>query len=139
MTSTSIKNEEAMLRQALDAVQKQFPNWTISYELNTTATDLTEVIKHVIKEVAAKFTGYKFSVSKNSYPNTLVLLTIIPADKSETFAYYEDDDTGYVISNDDYYAILDEFENHADIMLLDISVEGFIERERKMQVEFYVK
>jgi hypothetical protein len=135
MTSVEIKNEEMLLRRELSNLQKKFPNWKLFYELNTSVTDLVEVIKSVIKEVKVKFPNYKFSICRNSY-DCLLILKIKPVDKDEDFAYYGGSDYGYVVCNDMYRTITNEFKDHSIINLFDIRVFEYVDNATTMELAF---
>ena len=96
---------------------------------------MTSVIKNVIKEMKVKFPNYKFIIKKDSY-NSLLILDIKSLDKDEEFAYYGGNDCGYVVCNDMYRTITNEFKNHSDIRLFDIRVFEYIENSKTMQLEF---
>ena len=66
----------------------------------------------------------------------MLILNIKPVDKDEDFAYYGGSNCGYIVCNDMYRTIINEFENHADIGLFDIRVFDFIENSKTMQLEF---
>lgn len=135
MTAAIIKKQEIELNNELAKLAAKFPSWNLFYEFNDSVTDLTTTIKSVIKEMKLKFPNYKFSVCRNSY-NSLLLLNITPVDKDEEFAYYGGDNCGYIVCNDMYKTIADEFENHDDISLFGIRVFEYIENARTMQLEF---
>ena len=135
MTSVMIKTEEQSLRQELSKLAAKFPNWSLFYEFNSSVTDYVEVIKNVIKEMKVKFPNYKFIIKKDSY-NSLLILDIKPVDKTEEFAYYGGSSCGYIVCNDMYRTITNEFKNHSDITLFDIRVFEYIENSKTMQLEF---
>jgi hypothetical protein len=135
MTSVQIKKQETLIQQELALLQQKFPNWIFGYELDEAATDLVDVIKSVIKEIKIKFPNYKFSICKESY-NSLLILKIRPVDKDEEFAYYGGNDCGYIVFNDMYRTITNEFKNHSDITLFDIRVFEYIDNSRTMELEF---
>ena len=135
MNSKDVKREEALIEQELAKLAAKFPNWSFGYELNETVTNAVDVVKDVIKEIKLKYPNYKFSICKNSY-NSLLLLNITPVDKTEEFAYFGGNSVGYIVSNDMYRTITNEFKNHSDIRLLDIRVFEYIENSRTMQLEF---
>ena len=135
MTSAQIKQQETLIQQELAILQQKFPNWNFGYELDEAVTDLIDVVKAVIKEMKVKFPNYKFSICKDSY-NSLLILNIKPVDKEEEFAYYGGNNCGYIVCNDMYRTITNEFKNHSDIMLFDIRVFEYIENSKTMQLEF---
>ena len=135
MTVTAIKKQEIELNNELAKLAAKFPSWNLFYELNDSVTDLTSVIKSAIKEMKLKFPNYKFSICRNSY-SSLLLLNIKPVDKDEEFAYYGGSNCGYIVCNDMYRTIINEFKNHADISLFDIRVFDYIENAKTMQLEF---
>ena len=135
MTTTMVKKEETLIAQELAKLAAKFPNWNFGYELNTVATDLVDTVKNVVKEMKIKFPNYKFSVCKNSY-DCLLIVNIKPVDKEEEFAYYGGSSCGYIVCNDMYRTITNEFKNHADIKLLDIRVHNYIENAKTMQLAF---
>jgi hypothetical protein len=135
MTAAIIKKQEIELNNELAKLAAKFPSWNLFYEFNDSVTDLTTTIKSVIKEMKLKFPNYKFSVCRNSY-NSLLLLNITPVDKDEEFAYYGGNNCGYIVCNDMYKTITDEFKNHDDISLFGIRVFEYIENARTMQLEF---
>ena len=93
---------------------------------------MTSVIKNVIKEMKIKYPNYKFSVCRNSY-SCLLILNI---QSTEDFAYYDSDDYGYVVCNQMYRTLHNEFKNHPDIINNGIRVMDFIQRPKVMQLEF---
>lgn len=135
MTATMIKKQEIELNNELAKLAAKFPSWNLFYELNDSVTDLTEVVKSAVKEIKAKFPNYKFSICRNSY-NSLLILNIKPVDKDEDFAYYGGSNCGYIVCNDMYRTIINEFKNHTDISLFDIRVFDYIENAKTMQLEF---
>lgn len=135
MTAAEIKTEETKLQQALAQLQQQFPNWILSYEFNDSISNPVDVIKDVINEIKSKFPNYKFTINKDSY-SCLLILNITPVDKSETFAYFGGNDCGYIVDNNMYRTIHNEFANHSDLTLLDIRVFAYVENSRTMQLEF---
>lgn len=135
MTSTQIKNQEKLIQQELTLLQQKFPNWNFGYELNEAVTDLVDVIKTVVKEMKIKFPNYKFIIKKDSY-NSLLILDIKPVDKTEEFAYYGGNSCGYIVWNEMYRTITNEFKNHSDITLFDIKVFDFVVNSKTMELEF---
>ena len=135
MTSTQIKRQETSLQQELSNLKSKFPDWNFYYELDTTVSDSVSVVKEVIKQVKAKFPNYKFSICRDSC-SCLVILKIKPVDKTEEFAYYGGDCCGYIVSNDNYRLITNEFKNNSDLNLFDIRVFDYIENSRTMELEF---
>lgn len=135
MTATTIKKQEIELNNELAKLAAKFPSWNLFYEFNDSVTDLTEVVKTTVKEMKLKFPSYKFSICRNSY-NSLLILNIKPIDKEEEFAYYGGDSCGYIVCNNMYKTITDEFKAHADISLFGIRVFNYIENARTMQLEF---
>ena len=135
MTSVMIKTEEMSLRNELSKLAAKFPNWNLSYEFNNSVTDYVEVVKNVIKEMKVKFPTYKFIIKKDSY-NSLLILDIKSLDKDEEFAYYGGSSCGYIVCNNMYRTIPNEFKNHSDIKLFDIRVFEYIENSKTMQLEF---
>ena len=135
MTSAIIKKQEIELNNELAKLAAKFPSWNLFYELNDSVKDLTEVVKSAIKEIKAKYPEYKFSICRNSY-SSLLILNIKPVDKEEEFAYYGGDSCGYIVCNNMYKTIIDEFKNHADIKLFGIRVFDYIENAKTMQLEF---
>ncbi len=135
MTSTKIKKQETSLQQELSNLKSKFPDWNFYYELDTTVSDSVSVVKEVIKQVKSKFPNYKFSICRDSY-NSLVILKIKPVDKTEEFAYYSGDKYGYIVNNDKYRTITNEFKNNSDLKLFDIRVFEYIENSKTMELEF---
>jgi hypothetical protein len=135
MTSAQIKKQETLIQQELALLQQKFPNWNFGYELDEAVTDLVDVIKSVIKEIKIKFPNYKFSICKESY-NSLLILRLRPVDKDEEFAYYGGNDCGYVVCNNMYRTITNEFKNHSDLKLFDIRVFEYIINSKTMELEF---
>ena len=135
MTFATIKTDEMNLRNELSKLAAKFPNWNLSYEFNASISNPVDVIKNVINEIKIKFPNYKFSICKDSY-NSLLILNIKPVDKDETFAYYGGSSCGYIVDNDMYRTIHNEFKNHSDLTLFDIRVFDFIENSKTMQLEF---
>ncbi len=135
MTSTQIKRQETLLQQELLNLKSKFPDWNFYYELETTPSDSVSVVKEVIKQVKSKFPNYKFSICRDSC-NSLVILKIKPIDKTEEFAYCGGDSCGYIVDNDNYIIITNEFKNNSDLKLLDIRVFDYIENSRTMELEF---
>ena len=135
MTSTQIKRQETSLQQELSNLKSKFPDWNFYYELDTTVSDSVSVVKEVIKQVKSKFPNYKFSICRDSY-SCLVILRIKPIDKTEEFAYYGGDCCGYLVSNDNYRLITNEFKNNSDLNLFDIRVFDYIENSKTMELEF---
>jgi hypothetical protein len=135
MTSTMIKKQETSLQQELSNLKSKFPDWNFYYELDTTASDSVSVVKEVIKQVKAKFPNYKFSICRDSY-SCLVILRIKPVDKTEEFAYYGGDSCGYIVCNNMYRTITNEFKNNSDLKLFDIRVFEYIENSKTMELEF---
>lgn len=135
MTATTIKKQEIELNNELAKLAAKFPSWNLFYEFNDKVTDLTSTIKSVIKEMKLKFPNYKFSICKNSY-SSLLILNIKPVDKDEEFAYYGGDSCGYIVCNDMYNTITNEFKTHDDIRLFGIRVFSYIENAKTMQLEF---
>ena len=135
MTANEVKAQELALNQELALIQKKFPNWNLFYEFNDSISDPVETVKAVVKEMKLKYPDYKFSICKNSY-GYLLLLNIKPVDKSEDFAYYGGDSCGYVVCNDMYKTLSNEFKQHQDITLFGIRVENYIENSKTMQLAF---
>jgi hypothetical protein len=135
MTATTIKKQELELNNELAKLAAKFPSWNLFYEFNDSVTDLTEVVKSVIKEMKLKFPEYKFSICRNSY-SYLLILNIKPVDKEEEFAYYGGDSCGYIVCNDMYKTIINEFKNHDDIKLFGVRVFDYIENAKTMQLGF---
>jgi hypothetical protein len=135
MTSTMIKKQETTLQQELSNLKSKFPDWNFYYELDTTASDSVSVVKEVIKQVKAKFPNYKFSICRDSC-SCLVILKIKPVDKTEEFAYYGGDSCGYIVCNNMYRTITNEFKNNSDLKLFDIRVFEYIENSKTMELEF---
>lgn len=135
MTSTKIKKQETSLQQELLNLKSKFPDWNFYYELETTISDSVSVVKNVIKQIKAKFSNYKFSICRDSC-NSLVILKIKPVDKTEEFAYYSGDKYGYIVNNDKYRTITNEFKNNSDLKLFDIRVFEYIENSKTMELEF---
>lgn len=135
MTSTQIKRQETSLQQELSNLKSKFPDWNFYYELDTTVSDSVSVVKEVIKQVKSNFPNYKFSICRDSC-SCLVILRIKPIDKTEEFAYYGGDCCGYIVSNDNYRLITNEFKNNSDLNLFDIRVFDYIENSRTMELEF---
>jgi hypothetical protein len=135
MTSTKIKNQETLLQQELSNLKSKFPDWNFYYELETTPSDSVSVVKEVIKQVKSKFPNYKFSICRDSC-SCLVILKIKPVDKTEEFAYYSGDKYGYIVNNDKYRIITNEFKNNSDLKLFDIRVFEYIENSKTMELEF---
>ncbi len=135
MTATAIKKQELELNNELAKLAAKFPSWNLFYEFNDSVTDLTEVIKSAIKEMKLKFPEYKFSICRNSY-SYLLILNIKPVDKEEEFAYYGGDSCGYIVCNDMYKTITNEFKNHDDIKLFGVRVFNYIENAKTMQLGF---
>jgi acyl-CoA synthetase (AMP-forming)/AMP-acid ligase II len=135
MTSTQIKRQETLLQQEFLNLKSKFPDWNFYYELDTVVSDAASVVKEVIKQVKAKFPNYKFSICRDSC-SCLVILRIKPIDKTEEFAYYGGDCCGYIVSNDNYRLITNEFKNNSDLNLLDIRVFEYIENSKTMELEF---
>ena len=135
MTATEVKAQEFALNQELALIQKKFPNWNLFYEFNDSISDPAETVKAVVKEMKLKYPNYKFSICKNSY-GCLLLLNIKPVDKSEDFAYYGGDSCGYIVCNDMYKTLCNEFKQHQDITLFGIRVEDYIENSKTMQLAF---
>ena len=138
MTAATIKKQELELNNELAKLAAKFPSWNLSYEFNDNITDLVAVVKSAIKELKAKFPNYKFSICRNSC-SCLLILNIKPVDKDEEFAYYGGDSCGYIVCNDMYRTIANEFKNHADISLFGIRVFEYIENAKTMQLEFKEK
>ena len=135
MTSTKIKKQETLLNQELLKLKSKFPDWNFYYELNATASDAVSLVKDVIKQVKSKFSNYKFSICRDSC-GSLVILKIKPVDKTEDFAYYSGDNCGYIVCNDMYRKIINEFKNNSDLKLFDIRVFEYIENSKTMELEF---
>jgi hypothetical protein len=135
MTANEVKAQELALNQELALIQKKFPNWNLFYEFNDSISDPAETVKAVVKEMKLKYPDYKFSICKNSY-GCLLLLNIKSVDKSEDFAYYGGNSCGYIVCNDMYKTLSNEFKNHADITLFGIRVETYIENSKTMQLAF---
>ena len=83
----------------------------------------------------SKFSNYKFSICRDSC-SSLVILKIKPIDKTEEFAYYGGDSCGYIVCNDNYRIITNEFKNNSDLKLFDIRVFEYIDNSRTMELEF---
>lgn len=135
MTVTTAKAQELELNNELAKLAAKFPSWKLFYEFDDSVVDLVEVVKSAIKEIKAKFPNYKFSICRNSY-SCLLILNIKPVDKDEDFAYYGGSNCGYIVCNDMYRTIINEFKNHADIGLFDIRVFDFIKNSKTLQLEF---
>jgi hypothetical protein len=135
MTSTTIKNQETELNQELLKLKSKFPDWNFYYELETTPSDSVSIVKEVIKQIKSKFSNYKFSICRDSC-SSLVILRIKPIDKTEDFAYYGGDSCGYIVSNNMYRTITNEFKNNSDLKLFDIRVFEYIENSKTMELEF---
>ena len=135
MTSTMIKKQETLLQKELSNLKSKFPDWNFYYELDTTPSDTVSVVKEVIKQIKAKFSNYKFSICRDSC-SCLVILKIKPVDKTEDFAYYGGDSCGYIVCNDNYRIITNEFKNNSDLKLFDIRVFEYIENSKTMELEF---
>lgn len=135
MTSTMIKKQETLLQQELLKLKSKFPSWELYYELTEKVTDSVSVVKEVIKQIKSKFPNYKFSICRDSC-NSLVILKIKPVDKTEDFAYYGGDSCGYIVCNNMYRTIVDEFKNNSDLKLFDIRVFEYIENSKTMELEF---
>lgn len=135
MTSTMIKKQETSLQKELLNLKSKFPDWNFYYELETTPSDTVSVVKEVIKQVKSKFSNYKFSICRDSC-SSLVILKIKPIDKTEEFAYYGGDSCGYIVCNDNYRIITNEFKNNSDLKLFDIRVFEYIDNSRTMELEF---
>jgi hypothetical protein len=135
MTTTKIKEQDTALNKELLKLKSKFPDWNFYYELDTTPTDSVSIVKEVIKQVKAKFSNYKFSICRDSC-SSLVILKIKPVDKTEEFAYYGGDSCGYIVDNDNYRIITNEFKNNSDLKLFDIRVFEYIENSKTMELEF---
>jgi hypothetical protein len=135
MTATQIKTQEKLIQQELEILKQKFPGWNFRYEVNEAVTDLVDVVKTVVKEMKIKFPNYKFIIKKDSY-NSLLILDIKPVDKTEEFAYYGGNSCGYVVWNEMYRTIVNEFKNHSDITLFDIRVFDFVVNSKTMELEF---
>lgn len=135
MTSTIIKTQETELINELKELSQKFPNWKLFYEFNDSITNPVEVVKSVIKEMKTKFPNYKFSISRNSY-NSLLILNIKPVDKDETFSYFGGSSCGYIVCNNMYRTIINEFKNNNDIKLFDIRVFDYCINSKTLQLEF---
>ena len=135
MTSTMIKKQETSLQKELLNLKSKFPDWNFYYELETTPSDTVSVVKEVIKQVKSKFPNYKFSICRDSC-SCLVILKIKPVDKTEEFAYYGGDSCGYIVCNDNYRIITNEFKNNSDLKLFDIRVFEYIDNSKTMELEF---
>lgn len=96
---------------------------------------MTSVIKTVIKEMKVKYPNYKFVVKRNSY-TCLLILDIKPVDKTEEFAYYGGDGCGYIVCNEMYRQISNDFKSHPDIVNNSIGVFNFIVNSKTMELEF---
>ena len=96
---------------------------------------MTSVIKNVIKEMKVKYPNYKFVVKRNSY-TSLLILDIKPVDKTEEFAYYGGDDCGYIVCNQVYRQIHNDFRTHSDIVDNSIRVFDYIVNSKMMELEF---
>lgn len=96
---------------------------------------MTSIIKNVIKEMKRKYPNYKFRIQRNSY-NCLLILDIKPIDKTEEFAYYSGDDCGYIVCNEVYRQIYNDFRTHFDIVNNSIRVFDFIVDSKTMELEF---
>ena len=130
-----IKKQETSLQKELLNLKSKFPDWNFYYELETTPSDTVSVVKEVIKQVKSKFSNYKFSICRDSC-SSLVILKIKPIDKTEEFAYYGGDSCGYIVCNDNYRIITNEFKNNSDLKLFDIRVFEYIDNSRTMELEF---
>ena len=135
MTSVMIKTEEQSLRQELSKLAAKFPNWKFFYEFNDSVSDPVDAIKSVIKEMKIKYPNYHFSICQNSY-NSLLILNIRSVDRTEEFAYFGGNDCGFIVCNDMYRILANEFKNNSDLSLLNIRVFNYIENSRTMQLEF---
>ena len=135
MTVATIKKQEIELNNELAKLAAKFPSWNLSYKFNDSASDLVTTIKSVVNEMKLNFPEYKFSICRNSY-SCLLILKIKPVDKDEEFAYYGGNSCGYIVCNNMYKVIADEFRNNDDIKLFGVRVLEYIENARTMLIEF---
>ena len=135
MTVAAIRKQETALALALNKLQAQFPNFTLSYELDTAVTDTVSVVKEAINQVKSKFPNYKFSICRNSY-DSLLIVNIKSVDKNQEFAYYGGDSCGYIVCNNDYSLITTEFKNNQELNFYKVRTFDYIENAKTMQLEF---
>ena len=135
MTVAAIRKQETALALELNKLQAQFPNFTLSYELDTAVTDTVSVVKEAINQVKSKFPNYKFSICRNSY-DSLLIVNIKSVDKNQEFAYYGGDSCGYIVCNNDYSLITNEFKNNQELNFYKVRTFDYIENAKTMQLEF---